>query len=161
MNTDKYTTLMQFKHQQGLFKPVSTEAIEFTHSLKHDEIVYFEEKKDRDLIFHSSYFALLRYIYSWLPEKFKMEVPEKYFYKFLKIYEKEYKLIYEFKDGDKLIEVDSIAFGNMSQKRFENYVRDQLPKIYDRVIYRLFQLDEAAAIIENIEVEFEKYLNNL
>jgi hypothetical protein len=90
-----------------------------------------------------------------------MEVPEKYFYKFLKIYEKEYKLIYEFKDGDKLIEVDSIAFGNMSQKRFENYVRDQLPKIYDRVIYRLFQLDEAAAIIENIEVEFEKYLNNL
>jgi hypothetical protein len=152
---------MQFKHQQGLFKPVSTEAIEFTHSLKHDEIVYFEEKKDRDLRFHRAYFALLNYIYSWMPEKFKMQIPEKHFYNWLKILLNDYEVIFTFKNGEKLIESKSIAFGKMSQKTFENYVREQLPKIYDNVIYTLFSVDKAAAIIENIEVEFEKYLNNL
>lgn len=149
---------MQFEHQQGLFKPVSTEAVNFASSLKHKEIVYFEEKKDRDLRFHRAYFALINYIYSWLPANFKIEVPEKDFYKWLKILLKQYSVIYTFKDGRQLIEIESISFGRMSQKTFVNYVRDQLPLIYENVIRALFSEEEANAIIEAIEIEFEKFL---
>ena len=152
---------MQFEHQQGLFKPVSTEAVNFASSLRHKEIVYFEERKDRDLKFHAAYFALLNYIYSWLPANFKTEIPEVEFYKWLKVLLGNYTVIYTFKDGRQLIGIDSISFGRMSQKTFENYVREQLPLIYENVIYKLFPEDKAKAIIENIEIEFEKFLISL
>lgn len=161
MTTDNYTELIEFEHQQGLFKPINQRAVDFASNLRHKEIVYLEDKGKRDLKFHKAYFALLNYIYSWMPENFKLKVPEGYFYKFLKELLGEYKVIYTFKDGQTLKDYTSIAFGKMSQKTFEEYVKNQLPLIYDNLIHVLFDDDKAEMVIENIENEFEKFMERL
>lgn len=160
MRTDNYIELIELEHQQGLFKPVNQVGIDLISNLKHKERIYVKDAGKRDIRFHRAYFALLNYIYSWMPEIFKMQIPEKHFYKWLKILLGEYKIIYKFKTGESLYETKSIAFGKMSQKTFEEYVKNQLPLIYDNLIYALFNLEEAKMIIENIENEFEKFLNN-
>lgn len=153
--------LIELEHQQGLFKPVNNKAIDLTNNLKHKERIFVIDKGKRDLKFHRAYFALLNYIYSWMPENFKMQIPEKHFYKWLKILLGDYETIYKFKNGIALYEVKSISFGKMTQKAFEEYVKLQLPLIYDNVIYTLFNADEAAMIIENIENEFKNFMDRL
>ncbi len=69
-----------------------------------------------------------------------------------------YKVIFEFKDGTKFIEYQSIAFGRMSQKSFEEYVRNQLPFIYGEVIQVLYK-DKATSdrVILAIEDEYQRF----
>jgi len=47
-------------------------------------------------------------------------VPSKYFYRWLQHLQGNYKVVFEFKDGTKLIEYESISFGRMSQKTFQD-----------------------------------------
>lgn len=161
MNTKEYTQIIELEHQQGLFKPVNQRAIDFCSNLKHKERVYLIDKSKRDIKFHKTYFALLNYIYSWMPEKFKLRITEDLFYIFLKDITGEFKVKFKFKDGKEIKEYNSIAFGKMSQKSFEEYVKNQLPLIYDNLIYELFDTEKAKMIIENIEDEFKIYLSKL
>lgn len=160
MNTKEYTQIIELEHQQGLFKPVNQVGIDLISNLKHKERIYVKDAGKRDIRFHRAYFALLNYIYSWMPWRFKRRIPEDLFYTFLKDITGEYKVRYTFKDGKEIKEYTSIAFGKMSQKTFEAYVKNQLPLIYDNLIYVLFNTEKAKMIIENIENEFEKFLNN-
>lgn len=125
------------------------------------EIFHFKEVTARDLRFHKCYFALLRQIYDYLPVKFKMKVPESRFYHFIKHLKGDYDVIFTFKDGTRMVEYESIAFGNMSQKRFEEYIREQLPFIYENVIGVYFKGDMYDGIIQTIEEDFKKFLSKL
>ena len=161
MTTETYNDLLQFEHQQGLLKPINSKAVDFISGLKHKEIVYLEDKGKRDLKFHRAYFSLLSYIYSWLPKEFKFRVSETNFYLFLKDLNNEFETVYTFKNGKEVKKYNSIAFGKMSQKTFETYVKNQLPFIYDNLIHVLFDDEKADMIIENIENEFEKFMQRL
>lgn len=162
MNTKTYNKdVLEFEHQQGLLKPNNQAAIDFISNLKHKETVYLKDIGQRDIKFHRAYFGLLNYIYSWMPVKFKMRIPEKIFYTFIKDLTGQYTIWYTFKNGREITEYTSISFGRMSQKTFEEYVKNQLPMIYDNLIYVLFDAEEAEMIIENIEFEWEKFLDTL
>jgi hypothetical protein len=60
-----------------------------------------------------------------------------------------------------MVEYDSIAFGRMSQKTFESYIREQLPWIYEEVLGSYFEGEMLDGIIETIEEEFKKFLAKL
>ena len=92
---------------------------------------------------------------------FQNAVKRNNFYIFVKHIQAKYDVLFEFKDGTKMLQYHSISFGRMSQKTFENYVREQLPIIYEEVIHGLYDEDRANDIIENIENEFEIYLSKL
>lgn len=161
MKDTDFNILLELEHQQGLFKPVNQAAIDFVSNLKHKERVYLKDAGQRDVKFHRAYFGLLNYIYSWMPVNFKMKVPEKLFYTFIKELNNDYEIGFTFKDGKQIKIYKSIAFGKMSQKTFEAYVKNQLPLIYDNLIHVLYDMDKANDIIENIEFEFQKFLDTL
>ena len=160
--TDKdYHKLMDFAYMGGGMIPVSQNAIELCEQSDKGEILSFYECTSRDLKFHSCYFSLLGFIYDYLPGSFKTKVKKDNFYKFLKHLKGEYEVLFEFTDGTKLVEYDSIAFGRMSQKTFENYIREQLPYIYENVVGKFFKGDIYNGIIETIEEEYKKFLSKL
>jgi hypothetical protein len=70
-------------------------------------------------------------------------------------------VLFKFKDGTAMVEYESIAFGNMSQKRFEAYIREQLPWIYENVIGAFFEGAIYDGIVETIEKEYEIFLSKL
>ena len=53
------------------------------------------------------------------------------------------------------------SFGRMSQKSFEDYIREQLPWIYTEVIGVYFEGDILNGIIDTIEDEYKKFLSKL
>jgi hypothetical protein len=105
--------------------------------------------------------SLLGYIYDLLPNKFKEAIPKNKFYIFLKHLKGSYKVIFKFKDGSEWIEYDSIAFGSMSQKRFQEYVKNQMPFIYENVIALYFHDEMYQNIVDLIEEEYVKFLDRL
>lgn len=60
-----------------------------------------------------------------------------------------------------LIEYESIAFGKMSEIRFKEYVRDQLPFIYSNVIELFYSGEKLNMVINSIEDEYKKFLAKL
>lgn len=152
--------LVEFAYISGGWLPINQNAKELTNQTADGEVVSFEEVTSRDLNFHKCYFSLLNYIWGYLPNNFKIAVPKEKFYVFLKHLKGEYEVLFEFKDGTKLVEYESISFGRMSQPAFEDYVREQLPYIYENII-RKMKPKHADAIIDNIEDEFSKFLNRL
>ena len=60
-----------------------------------------------------------------------------------------------------LVDYDSISFGRMSQQRFEDYVREQLPWIYEQVIGKFYKDELYNEIIDQIEDGFKKFLSKL
>jgi len=160
--TDKdFEKLGEWLNVGGGLTPYNSNAVELLEQSSRGEILRFKEVTERDLKFHNCYFSLLSYIYKYLPPKFKTEISEKNFYKWLKHLKGEYAILFEFKDGTKLVEYESIAFGKMSQKRFEEYIREQLPWIYENVIGKFFSGDIYNGIIETIEEEYKKFLAKL
>jgi hypothetical protein len=160
--TDKdFDKIQQWLNVGGGLTPYSDNAIELLDQSSKGEILSFIEVTDRDLKFHRCYMSLISYIYDYLPNSFKRKVPKKNFYKFLKHLKGEYEVLFEFQDGTKLIEYESIAFGRMSQKTFENYIRDQLPWVYTNVIGKFFEGEMYNGIIETIEEEYKKFLSKL
>jgi hypothetical protein len=160
--TDKdFHRLMDFAFVGGGMIPVSVNAKELLEQCDKGEVLSFLEITNRDLKFHRCYFALLKFIYGYMPESFKRKVSESNFYLFLKHLKGQYKVVFTFKDGTNIVEYDSIAFGKMSQKTFEDYIREQLPWIYSDVLGAYFENEMLDGIIETIEDEFEKSLSKL
>lgn len=161
MKVSDYDKLYEFAYNSGAWFPENQNAVQLTHQTSNGEILTFKEVTSRDLKFHSCYFKLLGYIWSWMPDKFKDSVPKDKFYNFLKHVKVEYNVIFEFNDGTKLIEYESVSFGKMSQITFENYIREQLPFIYSDVIGKFYSGDKYDEIIEDVEYEYRKFLSQL
>jgi hypothetical protein len=161
MKDGEYHRLIEMANVGGGWVPANENATELLDQTHKGEITTFEEVTVRDLSMHKCYFSLLNFIYGYLPNRFKKQVPEKEFYKWLKHLKKEYKVVFTFKDGTQLVEYDSISFGNMSQKRFENYVREQLPYIFENVIAEFFEGEIYDSILATIELEYERFLAKL
>lgn len=160
--TDKdFDKIQQWVNVGGGLTPYSQNAIELLEQSAKGEIISFIEVTNRDLNFHRCYMSLLAFIYEYLPPAFKKKVTKQNFYKWLKHLKGEYDVLFEFKDGTKLVEYESIAFGRMSQKTFENYIRDQLPWIYENVIGKYFEGNIYNGIIETIEDEYKVFLSKL
>lgn len=151
---------MIFLHHGGFLKPSNQASIEYVDQLAGGELVRLKDNTERDIKYHASYFTLLGYIYDLLPSNFKTRVPRSKFYIFLKELFGDYEII---KVGElEIKEYKSIAFGRMSQKTFEAYVKHQIPRIYSDVIRPLFKDDERYnQVIEWIEDEMDKILFKL
>ena len=161
--TDKdFQRICEFTNAGGGLLPFNQQAAELIDGCASGEVISLIEATARDVKFHRAYFSLIGYIYDWLPKAFKAKMTKDKFYIFLKHLRGDYDVIFEFKDGTKFIEYHSIAFGKMSQKTFEEYVRGQLPFIYAEVIEMLYP-DKGTSdrIIASIEDEYQKFLQKL
>lgn len=161
MKDIEYEKLIELRNAGGGWVCVNENAENLLEQTHKGETVSFLEVTNRDLNFHRCYMALLNYVWGYMPPSFRKAVPQKNFYLFLKHLKGQYEVLYSFNDGTKLVQYESIAFGKMSQKRFEDYVREQLPWIYENVIHKYFQDDLYDSIVSNIEDEFQKFLAKL
>ena len=161
MKDSDYHKLIEMSFVGGGFIPINQNANDLVNRCIKGEIITFIEAKQRDIRFHRCYFSLLNFIYEYLPDKFKKAISRDNFYKWLKHLKGEYAECYTFKDGTKLIEYDSISFGKMSQKAFENYISEQLPFIYENVLGAFFEGEILKGIIETIEEQYQKFLSKL
>jgi hypothetical protein len=159
-DTDFYK-LVEFVNVGGGLVPNNSNAYDLMDQSGKGDIITFREMSNRDLSFHRAYFSLLGYIYDFMPKSFKNQIQKEDFYKFVKHLKGEYKIIFTFKDGSKMIEYDSIAMGKMSQPAFEDYIREQLPWIYSDVLGAYFDGDILDGIIDTIEDEYKKFLSKL
>lgn len=162
MKKSEFDKLIELSYTGGMhFSPVNQNAFELCNSLGIGEVIYVDLKTSRDYKFHQAYFVLINFIYDYLPEKFKKKVPRKHFYKWLQTLKEDYEVVFTFADGRQLIEYDSISFARMSQEKFETYIKEQLPWIYENVIGAFYTGEKFDGIIETIEKEFEKFLSKL
>ena len=161
MKTEDYNNLIQFTKVYPHFVPVNEPARNLLQDIEDGEIVYLKQAKQRDLKLHRCYMLLLSYIHSYLPKTFQNAVPKNKFYQFLKQLKSEYKVIFAFKDGSKMIEYESISFSKMDEQKFRSYIKEQLPFIYSDVIGAYYSGTKYNSIIENIEEEFEKFFTKL
>jgi hypothetical protein len=162
MKDSDYQDLIELTHINGQFIPSNQKAIELASNLRDGERSMVKLMTNRDIKLHRCYFALLNYVWLWLPDNFKKQVPAEHFYKFLKMVQGQYDVVFEFKDGTKMIEYHSISFGKMSNEKFKEFVKEQISVIYNDVIIMLFKDDEKANhIIQETETEFEKFFNKL
>ncbi|MFA6973970.1 MAG: DUF1367 family protein [Parcubacteria group bacterium] len=161
MKDSQLNRVIDLKWAGGGFLPANQAADDLADQLRNGEVVSFQEITKRDLSFHKNYMALLGYIWDFLPPKFRKAVPKDRFYQWLKHLKGQYNIIYKFNDGTTLIEYQSIAFGNMSEKRFHEYVKNQLPWIYEEVIGAFYEGEIMQNIIENIEADFHKFMDRL
>lgn len=161
MKDKDFHNLIDFYNAGGGLLPVNQKAHELIEQSDSGEVISFLEVTQRDLKFHRCYMSLLAYIYSYLPNSFHKQVPKNKFYLWLKHLKGQYDVLFEFEDGTTLVEYESISFGRMSQKRFESYIREQMPWIYSNVIGRFFEGKIYDNIIETIEKEYEKFFAKL
>lgn len=154
MSDKEYNELIELKKTDNGFMPMNEKAMDLLLTSKPYENIFLIECTKRDLKFHRCYFKLINSVYFILPAKFQKTVSEKQFYNFLKCLSGQAKVIYEFKDLPALVEYESINFGNMSQKRFEDFVRDQLNVIYTVLLPKL----DCEFYIDEIEENFKKFL---
>jgi hypothetical protein len=161
MTVKDFDKIIDLVYMGGGFIPANQNATELEQNCVKGEVISFHEITARDLKFHRAYFALLTFIYGYMPASFKKSVPPKHFYRFIQHITGGYTTIVKFKDGSELNEYESIAFGRMSQKRFESYVKEQLPGIYENLIHRYFKDQIYDNIIQSIEDEFQSFLSKL
>jgi len=162
MKDTDFNKICEFTSAGTGLLPFNQQAIELVDAVTSGEVISLIEVTQRDVKFHRGYFALLNYIYKWLPRSFQEKIPQDKFYVFVKHLRGDYDVVFEFKDGTKFIEYRSISFGRMTQKTFEAYVREQLPFIYGEVIQVLYP-DKATSdrIIAAIEDEFDLFMRKL
>lgn len=161
MKKSDYDKILEFANVGGGLMPANENASELLDTLSKGEIVPMKEITARDIKFHRCYFALLKFIHGYMPSAFIKKIPEGKFYYFLKHLKGEYEVIFTFQDGTQMVEYESISFGRMSQKSFEEYIKLQLPWIYENVIGEYYEGDMYTGIIETIEDEFKKFLSKL
>lgn len=159
--TDKdFYDLVDFFNAGGGLLPVNEKAHDIMDATTQGEVVSFKSCTARDIKFHRCYFSLLSFVWDYMPKSFKNAIQKEKFYIFLKHLKGEYKVLFEFEDGTKMVEYESISFSKMDQIRFKEYVREQLPWIY-AIISKYFKDAIYDGIIETIEKEYEKYLSKL
>lgn len=146
--------------ENGFFVPAD-EMSEFLNELESGEVISLSVSSARDLKFHKAYFALLSYIYDYLPKRFKSQVNKKYFYRWLQVLKGDYSVVFKYNDGRELIEYNSISFGRMNEQTFRAHIKEQIPYIYEEVISKLFDEDVSDVIIRNTEEEFLKFFTKL
>ena len=161
MKEREYHKLTEWLNVGGGLTPYNSNATELLEQSSRGEILTMREMTNRDLSFHRCYFSLLGYIYDFLPREFKNKVQKEDFYKVVNLVKGDYRVIFTSKEGKELIEYTSIAMGKMSQKAFEEYIRETLPWIYEDIIGAYFEGDIYNGIIENIEEEYKKFLSKL
>lgn len=162
MKDTEFNELIELTYLNGVFTASNQEAINLVSNLKDGQKINIKNVTARDIKLHRCYFALLNYIWSWMPEKFRAQVPRDSFYKFLKIIQGQYDIVFEFKDGTKMIEYHSISFSRMSNDKFREFIKDQISIIYNDVIMPTFNNSEQANdIIKETEKEFEKFFSKL
>lgn len=161
MKDKDFYNLVDFYNAGSGLLPVNQKAHEIIEQSDRGEVISFLEVTQRDLKFHRCYMSLIGYIYDYLPRFFQKQVEKKKFYIWLKHLKGQYEVLFEFEDGTRLVEYDSISFGRMSQKRFENYIRDQLPWIYENVIGKYYEGKMKDGIIETIEEDYKKFFAKL
>lgn len=161
MKDTEYKQLIELSKVGGGFIPANDIAAELLDNLTNGEIITVKNITKRDLRFHRAYFALLKEIYGYLPKSFHYKIPEDKFFQFIKHVTGDFEVIFEFKDGTKLIEYKSIAFGKMNQQQFREYVREQLPFIYSEILGKYYEGDMLSGIIDTIEENFERFLAKL
>lgn len=161
MKDKDFDKLIDLAYMGGGWIPVNDNANELSEQSVKGQIHSFIECTERDLKFHRCYMSLLGFIYDYLPEKFKKQVHKGDFYQWLKHLQGKYKVLYKFADGTTFVEYESIAFGKMSQERFKNYIREQLPFIYTNVIGEFYDGEIYDNIIATIEEEYSKFLSKL
>lgn len=160
--TDKaYNHLVEFFNAGGGLLPVNQRASELIEQTEKGEVLSFTEVSQRDLRRHRCYFSLLKYIYGYMPLSFKNTIPEEKFYLWLKHLKGQYDVIFEFNDGTKLVEYESISFSKMTEQRFREYIKEQLPFIYSDVLGKYFSGEILDGIIETIEKDYEKFFKKL
>jgi len=194
--TDKdFNKRLDFTNEGSALIPDNQNAQDLIDQLGLGQVVSFNEVTDRDLKFHRCYMALMGYVWSYLPPNFKSKVPKQHFYQWVKHLQRNYDVIYSFKNPGRkaeitellkslkkelrltyraidivadfcskteLVEYKSIAFGRMSEIQFHEYVKSQLPFLYDQVIRPMFPDDEIYnTIIENIETDFRNFMSRL
>lgn len=153
--------VVEMVYAGGGWLPANDLAKEISELSGRGQVHSFIECTARDLKFHKCYMSLIGFIYDYLPEKFKKKVKKQYFYQWLKHLQGKYKILYSFNDGTKFIEYESISFGKMSQLRFKEYVKEQLPFIYTNVIGQFFDGEIYDNIIDTIEEEYKKFMSKL
>jgi hypothetical protein len=161
MKDSDYLKIVKLATVSGGFIPANEAATELLEQSAKGEILSFIECTERDLRFHKAYFSLIGYVYDYLPNHFKKAVKKEVFYIFLKHLQGDYDVLFEFKDGTKMVEYKSLSFGRMSQKTFEEYVKNQLPFVYENVIGAFYQGPIYDGIVENIELEYKNFLSKL
>ncbi|MFA5298320.1 MAG: hypothetical protein WC389_08960 [Lutibacter sp.] len=161
MNDKQFTRLMEFAFVGGGFIPANQNAQELMDGLRRGEVVAFNEVTTRDVKFHRCYFSLISQIWGYMPKQFKQSVPREQFYHWLKHLKGEYQVRFKFKDGTTLVEYESIAFGNMSERRFHDYIKEQLPWIYENVLGVYFGGEMLAGIIETIEDDYQRFMSKI
>lgn len=161
MKDSDFLKLVQLVNVGGGFLPANENATELMEQSVKGEILSFVECTERDLKFHKAYFSLINYIYDYMPKHFKAAVKKPVFYIFLKHLQGNYDVLFEFRDGTKMVEYKSLSFGRMSQKTFEEYIKEQLPYIYENVIGAFYKGAIYDGIVEQIENEYRKFLRLL
>lgn len=91
----------------------------------------------------------------WIVEKLTEKKKE------LKLTKKQIENIALLTNRTELIEYESISFGRMTEKKFEQYVRDQIPWIYSEVVERFYKDDALDEKIKKIEDKFRKFFKKL
>jgi len=190
MKKSDFDKLEEWVNVGGGLMPTNEVAKDFLDQTVKGEVSQKKTVTARDIKFHRCYFALLNFIHEYLPVNFKKKVPDSDFYAWLKHLKKEYEVKYSFVDEDKIkdiidycvdlginaeissliakkfgktdfLEYDSISFGRMDQHKFKNYIREQLPFIYENVVGKFYEGDMYNGIVDTIEEEFEKFLSKL
>lgn len=161
MKDKDYNNLIHLKNVGGGFVPANEKAEELMLLTRKGEVMQFEECTKRDVKFHRCYMSLLSFIYGYLPKQFHDKVPQRSFYNWLKAAQGLISYEFEFKDGRKYVEYESISFGRMSEVKFREYVANQLPWIYTNIIGAYFTDDIYNNIVETIEEEYKKFLSKL
>lgn len=161
MKPEEYQKTLEFaKVGEGLVG-ANDFTIDFLQNIGEGEILNFKHLKNRDLSLHRCYFSILNFIYGYMPNNFKLVVKEQSFYTFLKYLNNEINVLFEFKDGRKIIEPISISFAKMNNQEFKDYVKNQMPNLYENLIRALFSDEVSKSIIETIENEYQKFFSVL
>jgi len=161
MKDTEFYSLVDFLNAGGGLLPVNGKAHDIMDATTQGDIVSFKSCTARDIRFHRCYMSLIAFIWDYMPKKFKDAVPKDKFYLWLKHLKGQYEVLFEFADGTKLVEYESISFTKMDQVRFKEYVREQLPWIYTEVIGKHFEGPIYDGIIDTIEEEYKKFMVKL
>lgn len=161
MKDTDYNKLIHLANVGGGWIPANEKAEKLLGATVKGEIIEVVEVTKRDLRLHKAYMALLNEVYGYLPLSFRDNVLKRDFYIWLKHIKGDYKIVFTFKDDTSMVEYESISFGNMSNIRFKEYVKEQMPFIYSDVLGAFYEGDMLTGIIETIEENFERFFNKL
>jgi len=170
MKDTDFNKLSQFTVFGKCFIPTSQEAIEYCQAfdtefieseyclIPEDEnsittlensvvgqVLTFSECSERDLKLHRCFMKLLGYIWGYLPEEFKITVPKRKFYMYLKHLQRNYEVVYRFQDIQKQQEIIRILIEN--KKRF---------RLTYKAIAEIAPLVDGSELIEYESISFGK-----